>query len=184
MTEFEATEDRKRQIAELQQQAREALANGELERARTLAQQAMDLAAQVASAQTNEAKRGEEARRQAEQGVSQVTQLEAQAREAWLRHEYDQANTLARQADQVRAELAQKTKDADAQIAQGKDGVSQAIGRIRDSEHLLNQALDAEARAHQQAAQSALSGTRRHQPDPGTDRRPRSISSRPSSSRG
>jgi len=52
MTEFEATEDRKRQVAEYQAKAREALANGELERARTLAQQAMDLAAQVAGAQT------------------------------------------------------------------------------------------------------------------------------------
>jgi hypothetical protein len=39
-----------------------------------------------------------------------------------------------RQADQLRAELAQKAKDADAQIAQGKDGVNQAIQRIRESE--------------------------------------------------
>jgi hypothetical protein len=40
----------------------------------------MDLAAQVASSQTNEAKRAEEARKQSEQSVSQVTQLEAQSR--------------------------------------------------------------------------------------------------------
>jgi phage-related minor tail protein len=91
MTEYEATEDRKRQIAEMQEQAREALANGELELARQLAQKAMDMAAQVATSQTNEAKRGEEARKQSEQAVSQVTQLEAQSREAYRRQEYQQA---------------------------------------------------------------------------------------------
>lgn len=156
MTEFEATEDRKRQIAEYQEKAREALANGEFEQARQLAQKAMDLAAQVASSQTSEAKRGEDARKQSEQAVSQVTQLEAQSREAYRKQEYAQAEALMRQADQLRAELAQKTKDADAQIAQGKDGVNQAIQRIRESEEILNKTLDAEAKAHQTAAQSAL----------------------------
>ncbi|WP_042427282.1 tape measure protein [Comamonas granuli] len=157
MTEFEATEDRKRQVAEYQEKAREALANGEFEQARQLAQKAMDLAAQVASSQTSEAKRGEDARKQSEQAVSQVTQLEAQSREAYRKQEYAQAEALMRQADQLRTELAQKAKDADAQIAQGKDGVNQAIQRIRDSEEILNRALDAEAKAHQTAAQSALS---------------------------
>ncbi|MFX3544380.1 tape measure protein [Ralstonia mannitolilytica] len=157
MTEFEATEDRKRQIAEYQEKAREALANGEFEQARQLAQKAMDLAAQVASSQTSEAKRGEDARKQSEQAVSQVTQLEAQSREAYRKQEYAQAEALMRQADQLRAELAQKAKDADAQIVQGKDGVNQAIQRIRESEEILNKTLDAEAKAHQTAAQSALS---------------------------
>ncbi|TXH83136.1 tape measure protein [Thauera aminoaromatica] len=156
MTDFEATEDRKRQIAEYQEKAREALANGEFEQARQLAQKAMDLAAQVASSQTSEAKRGEDARKQSEQAVSQVTQLEAQSREAYRKQEYAQAEALMRQADQLRAELAQKTKDADSQIAQGKDGVNQAIQRIRESEEILNKTLDAEAKAHQTAAQSAL----------------------------
>lgn len=157
MTEFEATEDRKRQIAEYQEKARTALANGEFEQARQLAQKAMDLASQVASAQTSEAKRGEEARKASEQAVTQVTQLEAQSREAYRKQEYAQAEALMRQADQLRAELAQKTKEADAQIAQGKDGVNQAIQRIRESEEILNGTLDAEAKAHQRAAQSALS---------------------------
>ena len=157
MTEYEATEDRKRQIAEMQEQARRALANGELELARQLAQKAMDMAAQVATSQTNEAKRGEDARKQSEQAVSQVTQLEAQSREAYRRQEYQQAADLMRQADQLRAELAQKVKDADAQAAQGKQGVVDAIDRIRQSEEILNQTLDAEAKAHQRAAQSALS---------------------------
>ena len=157
MTDFEATEDRKRQVAEYQEKAREALANGEFEQARQLAQKAMDLAAQVASSQTSEAKRGEDARKQSEQAVSQVTQLEAQSREAYRKQEYAQAEALMRQADQLRAELAQKAKDADAQIAQGKDGVNQAIQRIRESEEILNKTLDAEAKAHQTAAQSALS---------------------------
>jgi tape measure domain-containing protein len=157
MTEFEATEDRKRQVAEYQEKARTALANGEFEQARQLAQKAMDLASQVASAQTSEAKRGEDARKASEQAVTQVTQLEAQSREAYRKQEYSQAETLMRQADQLRAELAQRTKEADAQIVQGKDGVNQAIQRIRESEEILNQTLDAEAKAHQRAAQSALS---------------------------
>ena len=157
LSEFEATEDRKRQVAELQQQARTALAAGEFEQARQLAQKAMDLAAQVASSQTSEARRAEDARKQSEQAASQVTQLEAQARDASRRKEYAQADALMRQADLLRAELAQKTKEADAQIAQGKDGVNQAIQRIRESEEILNKALDAEALAHQRAAQAALS---------------------------
>ena len=65
-----------------------------------------------------------EARREAEQGASRVAELEAQAREAWLRQEYDQARALERQADALRDELAQKAREADAQIAQGKDGVT------------------------------------------------------------
>ncbi len=156
MTDFEATEDRKRQIAEYQEKAREALANGEFEQARQLAQKAMDLASQVASAHTSEAKRGEDARKQSEQAVSQVTQLESQSRDAYRKQEYAQAEALMRQADALRTELAQKTKDADAQIAQGKDGVNQAIQRIRESEEILNKTLDAEAKAHQTAAQAAL----------------------------
>lgn len=96
MTEYEATEDRKCQITEMQEQARRALANGELEQARQLAQKAMDMAAQVATSQTNEAKHGEEARKQSEQAVSQATQLEAQSREAYRRQEYQQATDLMR----------------------------------------------------------------------------------------
>lgn len=156
MTEYEATEDRKRQIAEMQEQARRALANGELELARQLAQKAMDMAAQVATSQTNEAKRAEEARKHSEQAVSQAAQLEAQSREAYRRQEYQQATELMRQADQLRAELAQKAKDADAQAVQGKQGVREAIDRIRQSEEILNQTLDAESAAHQTAARSAI----------------------------
>ena len=157
MADFEATEDRKRQIVEFQTQAREALARGEFDVARQLAQKAMDLAAQVASTQAGEARRAEDARRQSEQAVSQVTQLEAQARDAMRRQESAQAAALMRQAEQLRAELARKTSDADAQIARGKEGVNQAIQRIRESQGILNQALDAEGAAHQKAAQSALS---------------------------
>ena len=156
MTDFEATEDRKRQIAEYQSKARDALAAGELEQARQLAQKSMDMAAQVAGSQASEAKRGEEARKQSEQAVSQVTQLEAQSREAYRRQEYQQAADLMRQADQMRAELAQKVNNADAQAAQGKQGVSDAIDHIRQSEEILNQTLDAEANAHQTAARSAI----------------------------
>ncbi|MFC7459195.1 tape measure protein [Hydrogenophaga defluvii] len=157
MTEFQANEDRKRQVAELQQKAREALANGELELARQLAQKAMDMAAQVATSQTNEAKRAEDARKQSEQNLTQVVQLEAQSREAYRKQEYATADQLMRQADALRAEIAQKSQAADQAAVRSKNDVAGAIGAIRTSEELLNQALDAEGRAHRTAAQSAIS---------------------------
>lgn len=157
MTEFQANEDRKRQVAELQQKAREALANGELELARQLAQKAMDMAAQVATSQTNEAKRAEDARKQSEQNLTQVVQLEAQSREAYRKQEYATADQLMRQADTLRAEIAQKSQAADQAAVRSKNDVAGAIGAIRTSEELLNQALDAEAKAHRTAAQSAIS---------------------------
>lgn len=156
MSEFQANEDRKSQIAEYQQGAREALANGELELARQLAQKAMDMAAQVASSQTNEAKRAEDARKQSEQNLTQVVQLEAQAREARSKQEYATADQLMRQADALRAEIAQKTQAADQAARQSKNDVAEAIGAIRTSEELLTEALDKEAKAHRTAAQSAL----------------------------
>jgi len=157
MTEFEALEDRKRQVVELQTKARDALAAGEFEHAREFAQKAMDLAAQVGSSQTAEAKKAEEARRQSEQAFSQVALLEAQSREAYRKQEYATADALMRQADQLRADLAQKTKESDAAITQGKDGVNRAVQDIRESEDILNKTLDAQAQAHQKAAQAALS---------------------------
>ncbi|ARU21600.1 hypothetical protein RSSE_c1179 [Ralstonia solanacearum] len=157
MTDFEAGEDRKRQIAEYQASARAALADGEFDQARQRAGKAMDLAAQVASAQASEAKRAEDARRESEQAASQVAQLEAQAREARGRQEYAQAETLTRQADELHAQSAQRSADADARALQGKAAVNEAVGRIRESEAILNQTLDAQAQAHQRAAQSAVS---------------------------
>ncbi|MEF3063016.1 tape measure protein, partial [Ralstonia solanacearum] len=157
LSDFEAQEDRKRQITEYQASARAALADGEFDQARQRASKAMDLAAQVASTQSSEAKRAEDARRQSEQAVTQAVQLEAQAREARGRQEYAQAEALQRQADELRAQSAQRVATADAQAVQGKTAVNEAISRIRDSEAILNQTLDAEARAHQRAAQSAVS---------------------------
>ncbi len=157
MTEFEATEDRKRQVVELQTKAREALANGEFEQARQFAQKAMDFAAQVASTQTSEAKKAQEAKKVSEGAHSQVVALEAQAREASRKQEYDKAADLMRQADTLRAELAQKTKESDAAITQGKEGVNRSIQDIRASEDILNKTLDAQAQAHQKAAQAAVS---------------------------
>jgi tape measure domain-containing protein len=157
MGEMEAMQDRQRQVAELQSKARSALAAGEFEQARELAQKAMDLALQVGSSQTQEAKKGEEARKQSEQAFTQVATLESQAREATAKQEYDKASDLMRQADSLRAELAQKTKDSDIAIAQGKEGVNQSIQSIRESEEILNKSLDAQAQAHKQAAQAAVS---------------------------
>ncbi len=130
MSEYEATEDRKSQIAEYQEQARRALANGSFEEARSYAQKAMDLASQVASSQTSEAKRGEDARRQAEQGASQVALLEARAREASRNQEYGKSEALMRQADRLRAEISQRTQEADAAITRG-----QARGQYRHPGH-------------------------------------------------
>ena len=156
MTEFEATEDRKRQIVELQSKARDALAAGEFEQAKQLAQKAMDLAVQVGSAQTAEAKKAEEAKKASEQAHTQVVTLESQAREASRKQEYDKAADLMRQADALRAELAQKTKESDAAITQGKEGVNRSIQAIRESEDILIKSLDAQAQAHKQAAQAAV----------------------------
>ena len=156
MTEYEATQDRKRQVTELQTQAREALANGEFEESKLLAQKAMDLAVQVATSQTTEAKRAEDAKKQSEQAHTQIVQLEAQSRQASSKQEFDSATDLMRQADALRAELAQKTTAADAAIVQGKQGINSAIGDIRTSEEILNKTLDAQALAHQNAAKSAL----------------------------
>ena len=156
MTEFEATEDRKRQVVDLQTKARELLAQGEFEQARLLAQKAMDLAAQVATSQTTDAKRAEDAKKQSEQAFSQVLQLEAQSRDAYRKQEYATAEALMRQADALRTELSQKTKESDAAITQGKQGINSAIQDIRTSEEILNAALDAQAQAHQKAAQAAL----------------------------
>ena len=156
MTEFEATEDRKRQVVDLQTKARELLAQGEFEQARLLAQKAMDLAAQVATSQTTDAKRAEDAKKQSEQAYSQVLQLEAQSRDAYRKQEYTAAEALMRQADALRTELSQKTKESDAAITQGKLGINSAIQDIRTSEEILNAALDAQAQAHQKAAQAAL----------------------------
>lgn len=156
MTEFEATEDRKRQIVELQSKARDALAAGEFEQAKQLAQKAMDLAVQVGSAQTAEAKKAEEAKKASEQAHTQVVTLESQAREASRKQEYDKAADLMRQADTLRAELAQKTKESDAAITQGKEGVNRSIQAIRESEDILLKSLDAQAQAHKQAAQAAV----------------------------
>ena len=157
MTEFEATEDRKRQVVELQSKARDALAAGEFEQAKQFAQKAMDLAVQVGSTQTAEAKKAEEAKKQSEQAHTQVVAMEAQARQASRQGEHDKATDLMRQADALRAELAQKTTTADAAITQGKQGINTAIGDIRSSEEILVKTLDAQALAHQNAAKSALS---------------------------
>jgi tape measure domain-containing protein len=156
MTDFEATEDRKRQIVELQTQARDALAAGEFEQAKQLAQKAMDLAVQVGGVQTAEAKKAEEAKKAYEQAHTQVVTLEAQAREASRKQEHDKAADLMRQADALRAELAQKTKESDAAITQGKEGVNRSVQAIRESEEILLKSLDAQAQAHQNAAKAAL----------------------------
>ncbi|RYU57036.1 phage tail tape measure protein [Methylolobus aquaticus] len=157
MSEAQALEDRKRQIAEYQAAARAQLAAGEFEQSRQFAQKALDLAAQVASSQASDARRSTEARRQSEQAATQAIALEAQSRDAYRRKEYATAVQLHRQAEALRTESAQKEREADQTAVVGKQQVNQAIGQIRTSEDLLRQALEGEARAHQTAAQTAVS---------------------------
>ena len=156
MSDFEAIEDKKRQIAELQAKAREALHDGEFDHARQFAKQAMDLASEVAGHETQEAKKGQEARQQAEADQTKVVQLEAQARDAARKGESEQAQAYMRQAAQLQAELSAKMHAADAEASKGKDGTAAAIQRIKEAEDLLNQALDAEGKAHKDAAATAV----------------------------
>jgi tape measure domain-containing protein len=156
LSDFEANEDKKRQIAELQEKAREALHDGEFDHARQFAKQAMDLASEVAGHETQEAKKGQEARQQAEAEQTKVVQLGAQARDAARKGENEQAQAYMRQAAQLQAELSAKMHAADAEASKGKDGTAAAIQRIKEAEDLLNQALDAEGKAHKDAAATAV----------------------------
>jgi len=157
MTDFEANEDRKKQVQEYQSQARRLTAQGEFDEAQKFAQKAMDLAAQVATKQTSEAKRAASERVRSEQDWTRVTRLEAQARDAARRDEHDRARDLMRQADELRADIHQKTRSADKDIVTSKRGVNQAIEAIRDSQQLLSNALDGEGNAHRAAAREAIS---------------------------
>lgn len=155
MTDEAANADRKRQIAELQAAAKTALAQGELETAKGFAQQAMDLAVEVANRETSEALRAQSERSRLEQETSRVTQLEAQARQAAAQGEHDRAKALMNEANTLRQTLAENAKRADSQIIDSKRGVTDAIGEIRTAEGLLIQVLDTEGAAHQKAAQTA-----------------------------
>jgi phage-related minor tail protein len=128
LTEAEATEDKKLQITQYQTRAREALAAGEFDQAKEFAKKALDLAAQVASEQTSAFKRATDERQR----------------------------LLAEEGQQSEAN-AQRVQQQDAAISKGKAEVASAIGKIRESEEILNKALDAEGAAHQQAAQAASS---------------------------
>lgn len=128
LTEAEATEDKKLQITQYQTRAREALAAGEFDQAKEFAKKALDLAAQVASEQTSAFKRATDERQR----------------------------LLAEEGQQSEAN-AQRVQQQDAAISKGKTEVANAIGKIRESEEILNKALDAEGAAHQQAAQAASS---------------------------
>ena len=156
MTDAQANEDKKRQIFELQAKAREEIEKGQFDRAKAFAKEAMDLAAEVASTQASEAKKGQEARAAAEKEQTQVVQIEAQARDAARRGEMDQAQNYMRQAAQLQADIAAKMKAADDEAGKGKAGTADAILRIKQAQDLLNEALDGEAKAHQSAAASAV----------------------------
>jgi hypothetical protein len=100
------------------------LAAGEFEQAKQLAQKAMDLAVQVGSAQTAEAKKAQEAKKQAEQAHTQVVPWSRRRARPRASRSTTKQPTMMRQADALRAELAQKTKESDAAITQGKEGVN------------------------------------------------------------
>ena len=109
MTDFEATEDRKRQIAEYQGRRARRWPMASSSRPATGAEG--DGSGRAGGQlQTSEAKRGEDARKQSEQAVSQVTQLESQSRDAYRKQEYAQAEALMRQGRSLRAELARRPR--------------------------------------------------------------------------
>jgi hypothetical protein len=156
MTDFEATEDRKRQVVEWQQKAREALVQGEFDQAQQFAQKAMELAAQVASSKNSEAKRAADETLRIEKEVTQVLALEEQARQAHRAENYQKERELQEQAAALREQIANKAVESEKTVGKAKADVLDAIGQIRDSEEILNQTLDKEAAAHKSAAAAAI----------------------------
>jgi tape measure domain-containing protein len=157
LTAYQANEDRKTQINEFQAKAREALSRGEFDVAKEFAQKAMNLASTVAQNGTSEAQKGARDRENLEKQVTRVLELEAQARTAAAKGESERASELFREAEKLRAEIAQKTKVADAEIASGKRNVAQGVNEIRESEGLLKAALEQTAESHKTAATAATS---------------------------
>ena len=170
MTEYEATEDRKRQIAEMQEQARRRWPTVNWSRPPARAE-GDGHGAQVATSQTNEAKRGEEARKQSEQAVSQVTQLEAQSREAYRRQEYQQAtdaDAAGRSTARGTGAEGQGCRRAD-RAELGASPGHRPHPRVRGSS---TRRWMPKPKAHQTAAAVGNHGARQIQPDADRDQTP------------
>lgn len=88
--------------------------------------------------------------------LSQVTDLQAKARQALNAGEYDRAQAFAKQAQELAAQTAGAVVEGDRTIVTQKEAVARAISAIRDAEQLALQALEGEGAAHQQAASAAL----------------------------
>ena len=88
--------------------------------------------------------------------LSQVTDLQAKARQALNAGEYDRAQAYAKQAQELAAQTAGAVVEGDRTIVSQKEAVARAISAIRDAEQLALQALEGEGAAHQQAARAAL----------------------------
>lgn len=163
MTDHEATEDRKRQVTELQSAARDAIARGEFDKAKSYGEQAMQLSEQVANAETSAKKRAEQEYANAEQRKTQALQQQETAREqlreanltkegaareqavAAAQKSYDAATAAYRKA------LAEQ-QQADRDAATSKGEVERAIGQMRTTQDLLVGSLKAEGAAHEESA--------------------------------
>ena len=89
--------------------------------------------------------------------LTQAAELQEKARSALQAGEYDNAREYAKKAQELAAQTASAVKDGDKEVVSQKEAVQKAIESMRTSEELAIQALEGEGRAHQQAANAALS---------------------------
>lgn len=168
MADEQATADRLTQINELEAKAREAISLGEFDQARQYGKQAMDLAAQVASAQTSEAKRAASEFGNAERLKTQIADKEAQARIANERamratagaeqQRYaQQAAALMQEAEKLKTELANQTTQATDREREARETANTAIERMTQLEGVLSGAIESEITARESAAAGARS---------------------------
>ena len=122
---------------------------------------------EVATSQTNGGQAWRGSAQTVEQAVSQVTQLEAQSRRACRRQEYQQAHRFDAASRSVARGTGAEGQDADVQAAQGKQGVRDAIDRIRQSRRFLNHVdcrSGAPGRRHARQSRRARFSGRRPRP--------------------
>lgn len=115
MSEAEALEDRRAQVAEKQAAARQALSQGEFDKSRALAQQAMELSAQVAGAQTRDAKDSAAAKRTVDRAIQDMLSSEKLMQEA-LDAEAAAHRQAAEKAGAARTEIGRTISETEQQV--------------------------------------------------------------------
>lgn len=89
--------------------------------------------------------------------LTQVAELQEKARSALQAGEYEKAREYAKKAQELAAQTAGAVKDGDKEVVSQKEAVQKAIESMRTSEELAIKALEGEGKAHQQAANEAIS---------------------------